>query len=813
MTGVRPANETTARLTRETDAHGAWATLAPVLTHAHDHPDDPDAAVLALRVLVQVGLGTLARAAADRCPAGAASRPDVAALIRRARELPALEFAPAERIELGRRNIERFLTRRGIDLRAAYDAWADAERSVRVLATPDGNVIRVPSENPDPRAWRWLSEQRAAARAFAAAHFAHASSDEIAPVAVEGFSPPWIFVEVAGATPRLASGYQPRLRVIQRDPAEFFEGASLIDLASFIDDDRIEWHIGAGAAAGFERAVRAARGAQAIGPGVPIATLRTPIEPAIGDLINTLSAEIVGETSAAAARVRARYAGRDAAWWSDRYQRALVPGSPEPLRVLIPTTRYSTYLQHAARDLAGAFESRGMRAEILIEPDDTTRLSPLAFHDAFEGLEPDLVVLINYTRSSRGDAFPGDVPFVCWIQDEMPHLFTAEAGRSQGPLDFVVGHAVTSLFHTHGYDPDRALYSPVVVSERKFHDGPITPAQRERFACDIAFVSNHSETPEELHRRKLQEAGDEGVRAALELIRPEVERIAEDLMGLRASAAVRAACGRVLQSLGGSRADAESFAMQYGRPMLERIVRHRTLELAADVCDRRGWTLRVFGRGWERHARFGAHAGGEIEHGDDLRACYQASSVQLHASALCMVHQRVMECALSGGLPVGVRSLASLPSLADVLTRAGIAPDDGRSLPDGLSVAFETDAHPALRAWADLLERMGARLPLRPELTIRRAHLERARSHPRARGSFEFDAPWLLGDPAALTFSGEHELERLIDRARTDASWRSERCREIARRVRERATTGGLIDGTLGMIADALGPAALRRSA
>jgi len=807
------ANEETERLVRETDVHGAWATLAPVLVNAFDFPDDPDAAVLALRVLVQVGLGALAHDVAGRLPPDVSARPDVRVLVERAAALPALEFAAADRVALGRRNIERLRETRGIDLTRAYDAWAAGEHAWRVLATPDGNVIRVPEANPDPRGWLWLSEQRAAARAFAAAHFAEAASGEIAPVAVEGFSPPWVFVEVAAATPRLTNGYQPRLRVVQRDPGEFFEGASLIDLGSFIDDDRVAWFIGEQAAEALARDVRSARGTQAIGPGVPIGTTRTPIEPALGDLVGALSAEIVGESSAAGSRVRAAYAGRDSSWWADRYERALAPGSSEPLRVLIPTTRFSTYLQHAARDLAAAFESRGMRAELVIEPDDHARLSSLAFHDRFERFEPDLVMLINYPRSSRAEAFPADVPFVCWIQDEMPHLFCAEAGRSQGPLDYVVGHAVTALFRDHGYDPDRALFSPVTVSEQKFHGGPITPAQRDRFSCDIAFVSNHSETPDELHERKLGEAGDPRVREVLERIRPEVERISDSLMDARASAKLGTACRRVLVRLGGDGSEAESYAMQYARPMLERIVRHRTLAWAADVCERRGWTLRVFGRGWDAHPRFAPYACGVIEHGDDLRACYQAATVNIHASALCMVHQRVMECALSGGLAVGVRSLAALPSSADVLTRAGLTPADARESEDGVSLTFQADDHALLAEHAALLERMGVPGEDLRSCVIRRAHLERARSHPRAAGALTFDAPWLLGDPAQVTFASERGLERLVDRARTDPEWRSARSGEVARRVLERATTGGLVDATVRMISGSLRSSAIRRSA
>ena len=246
--------------------------------------------------------------------------------------------------------------------------------------------------------------------------------------------------------------------------------------------------------------------------------------------------------------------------------------------------------------------------------------------------------------------------------------------------------------------------------------------------------------------------------------------------------------------------------------MLERIVRHRALAMAADLCEQRGWSLRVFGRGWEDHPRFGRFAGGVLEHGDDLRACYQAALVQLHASAFNVVHQRVMECALSGGLPIGVRSLAALPSLADVMARERITPDQGRPIADGW-LAFETAGVPALEQHARLLATITGNTTIEPDTRIRAHHLERVLAHPRARGVWSYDAEWLLGQPAELMFEGARGLEQIVERARQDSDWRNACSQRIAASVRERATFGGLIDGMLGMMSDELGVAKLTPSA
>ncbi len=125
----------------------------------------------------------------------------------------------------------------------------------------------------------------------------------------------------------------------------------------------------------------------------------THTAPAIRDprtLVERIRADQQDEMRRAHAGVESTHADRGPAWWRSRYERALAPGSPEPLRVLIPTHRHSTYVRHAAEDLRAAFERTGARAELLIEPDDHTNLSNIAYRRTIERLGPDLRLQINH---------------------------------------------------------------------------------------------------------------------------------------------------------------------------------------------------------------------------------------------------------------------------------------------------------------------------------------------------------------------------------------------------------------------------------
>ncbi len=98
-----------------------------------------------------------------------------------------------------------------------------------------------------------------------------------------------------------------------------------------------------------------------------------------------------------------------------------------PLRVLIPTTRYSTYIQHSSRDIAAAFEAAGCVAQVMIEPDASTTTLGWAYAREVEAFEPDLVVMVNYPRWHLAGVLPEGLPYACWVQDAMGHLFAPAA--------------------------------------------------------------------------------------------------------------------------------------------------------------------------------------------------------------------------------------------------------------------------------------------------------------------------------------------------------------------------------------------------
>ncbi|MBS0189064.1 MAG: glycosyltransferase family 1 protein, partial [Planctomycetes bacterium] len=345
----------------------------------------------------------------------------------------------------------------------------------------------------------------------------------------------------------------------------------------------------------------------------------------------------------------------DAAWWRERFA-----DSSRPLRVLIPTSRYSTFVQHSSRDIARGLEALGHRAEVLIEPDGSSCLASGAYLDAILSLEPDLVICINYPRVSIGDFLPRNLPWVCWIQDQMPHLFDERLGRSLGVLDFTVGHLVAELHTKYAYPVRSSRNLPVPASEHKFAPRAASPSEVERFACDIAYVSHQSETPDAQHERLVGElrsnsSVDGSLLRAMPLLREAIERHVQRPLSTLPFPSMKRVIGDVLREALGAQPDdrvVDLLVTGYGDPLADRLMRHQTLAWAGAVADRQGWRFHLYGKGWENHPTLSRFARGRLEHDGELALSYQLAGCHLQVTYHMLAHPRLCECVLSGGVPL-----------------------------------------------------------------------------------------------------------------------------------------------------------------
>lgn len=570
------------------------------------------------------------------------------------RSAEGLPRVPAGELEhTARGNIEA-LRARGVDLREAFEAWRSGIAELDVRRLQNGDLARRVSDAESVR-WRLLqprAEVEASPLAFLKADGAVDPAKPPKPIIIEGIDPPWVLERVWRCTPRMSDGYQPMLFVVAEDAGEAVDGLALASLHEMISDQRVQWFIGPGASLRLADHLRGRLSYTLPSDYVRSGSLRIPARPGVIDVVRALHADQGAEHERLARRIDELYAGRDKAHWARRFARARL-GIEEPLRILLPVSRFSTFVKHSASDLAEAIRAAGHEARLLTEPDDGTKLVTVGYLRAFEEFRPDLVVLINYTRRHMGNAVPANIPFVCWVQDRMPHLFDERIGAAQGELDFLFGHLHSELFGMFRYPIKRARFSFVPASARTFHPGPASTKGDRRLCCDIAYISHQSDPPDAAHVR---------LRSAFSAS-PGLPRVLDDVYEVLRQHYLAGEAERepdlpalVRRALANNRLPNTDDRLivaiigNHAGPMAERLCRHSTLVWASEIAARRGWSLGLFGRGWEHHPMWSGFARGELAHDDELRIVYHGARANLHASRATNAHQRVYECALSGGL-------------------------------------------------------------------------------------------------------------------------------------------------------------------
>lgn len=838
-----PAATTPRPLTRDdllrAAAASPWAFLPLALPALARQPGDHELRFLAAASLAKVMLVTPAREQLALLPAPISQAPQVAAL------LAAIASLPDDRVPLDtlaatlRGNLDALASRPShpIDLRRHLPAWHAAAAEWDWFRARGGQIVR---RHKSTGAWRHLADLHSAIAALTLPHATPEHKGAIKPYILEGSDPPYIIERVLRETAAQADGYHNRVTLIHEDPLELLDGLAQVDLRDHLAAPRVRIIVGPGAGQALASDLIGRIDTQLTGPGLSLSTVRTPCRPSVEHALQLAQRVQLAEQHALHARVDALYAPRDRAFWAKRF-RAALDGADRPLRVLVPTCRYSTYIKHASADLVAALTALGAESRLLIEPDDHSHLSGVAYLRAIAEFQPDLVVLINYARANiNGALASGDspapapiihpnIPYVMWVQDSMPHQLDTRVGAAMTSLDFLAGNLREELFLHMGYPRRRALASPIVASEDKFHDRPCEPAHAARHACELAYVSHHSETPEAMHDRKRTEAaGNPALVGLIDQLRPAVfrEALAPPQTATPLLFRLRTLAADTLRARGGS-ADDEALVSRlihmYALPLADRIIRHQTLEWAADIAASRGWRLHIHGRGWDKHPRLAANARPELEHGDDLRVSYRTARAHLQITAHTVIHQRVVECALSGGLPIGRLTEDDLSGLefeaaahAALARLAGAERADFDGGPDVCDrtahyrgryrrLGYALTASPRAMAYAALRQRCG--LNAEPFVWLNSAHLEGRLARRDADEPLlpeEQSIAWLFGDPAEHLFIDRAGLERLLTRAVEDDHWRSTRIAALQQRIHNRLTHRAFAQRLITFVADRL---------
>ncbi|MEI6807319.1 MAG: hypothetical protein WCN95_01245, partial [bacterium] len=178
---------------------------------------------------------------------------------------------------------------------------------------------------------------------------------------------------------------------------------------------------------------------------------------------------------------------------------------PRRPRLLMPTVSWSTFVQHSARDTAAAFEEMGWEVRVLKMD---AMLTPYHLVKTINEFKPDVFLFIDHMRYEAEEIYPRNMMFLTWIQDDMPNLQCRRAGEklaeyaARGRRDLVVGY-VQGLEENYGFPEARLVPLLIPANPRIFHPVELTEADRAKYGCDLAFMTNTSMSSEQVIEQKI----------------------------------------------------------------------------------------------------------------------------------------------------------------------------------------------------------------------------------------------------------------------------------------------------------------------
>lgn len=323
-------------------------------------------------------------------------------------------------------------------------------------------------------------------------------------------------------------------------------------------------------------------------------------------------------------------------------------------RILILTSRWTTYLQYCSTDFGQAFGQWGCDTRVLIEESDAQSLTTKLLHRQMAEYKPDMVFMVSHARPS----FPcvsRKVPIVSYVMDRCGRLIVHQDLEPHiGPADLLVcmvGDFVRYL-SAKGVSRSQMCVLPPPANERMFYPIDDIEAIDDRFRCDVSFVKHgcvdKQQATDQFLDRRLRGIADQQEHALLvqvfadmagTLCRGDDVRVYEvDMQEFVAQ--------RVSGRLGKSTMDiVPELVWQFYIDVHTNWWRRYFVERLAGA----GVDVALYGSGWDQHDQFTSMSRGTVQRGPELNQVYNASAINLNIHPCSSMHQRLVECALAGG--------------------------------------------------------------------------------------------------------------------------------------------------------------------
>jgi len=360
--------------------------------------------------------------------------------------------------------------------------------------------------------------------------------------------------------------------------------------------------------------------------------------------IHQLAADFVTWEEGMVREIHERYAGRTREAWVE----LLSDSPPRPPRAMLITSRFTTVLQYSTKDIAEGLMEEGWETEIIIESERFEGTSNRAILATLLKFEPDVVIQIDHLRYELEKFYPKELPFVCWIQDDLPNLTTRKAGDTIGLRDFVLTGASPVYVNKYKYPERQIIHLEKLTrgSSQEFHhcgEGP----------PDLVFVSNASQVPREAIQRVAEEFSEvDGLGEIIEASGLKMMSVYESGDSIISVIKIRSIIEVETKSRGGqwkSEEHLDKLAIRMSGILNNALYRQQALDWVVGVADDLGLSLELYGQGWEDNPKYARFARGYIQYGQPLEELTRRAKINLQILPYSCMHQRLLDGLSAGG--------------------------------------------------------------------------------------------------------------------------------------------------------------------
>jgi hypothetical protein len=462
------------------------------------------------------------------------------------------------------------------------------------------------------------------------------------PIAFDGAGYGWLLVRVLESTNRTFLNFSTAVYVIEPDLISACILMNLHDLRPW--RNRLRLFVGPDALRNFERALD-----ENSHWALPVTMMGERIQPRpLVDLQSPVLA--VAEKrkqrgEAFSARIQAHYHSMTIQDWADRYDCAI--NGKKPLKILGLTSRFTTVLQYSMDELGESIRAAGHEFVLCKEDDDhcleIPDLQMIAEH------KPDLIVLISRLRHEN-PRLPKNVPFLCWDQDNLPCMRTEAAGKNLDALTYVAGLGARWGYEHLDWPRQNCILAFQAGATHRYHSQPVSISLFQKHRCTFSYTSNASGSPESLaEEQRVNYARDPRALALFNRMSDEVLSRSKTGYAWDTARVAILLDARIKENDTPLSAAMRQEMIIHLRLLSDRAFRHVALSWVTDYCRRKNVTLRLYGKGWESNPQFAEYAAGFLAPGEEMRALYQASDINLQIIETGLLHSRVLDGLAAGG--------------------------------------------------------------------------------------------------------------------------------------------------------------------